>query len=208
MKKILFVFFGLIGLVIILFVGYMIGSNIGQTTGAQQYTKKMWMNDESQISTYNIFQKINDLRVKGNLQPFAMDNNLCKVAYTRAKSIFDKATGTWFQEKQQYNQDQQNVPESKDVIVQMIRTTCPTCDITTYNEANYTSLRPETCWNYAGKQVCEGDESYGILEKYVERIVKLWSEDSNLKQVIYSPIKYGCVEAYGGSVQLSISQIK
>ena len=207
MKKALIVILSLIGLFVVLGVGYSLGGKVGRETGAQQYTKKMWANNEFQLSTYSIFQKVNAYRQQNNLEPFVMEDSLCKVANNEAQIYYEKSNSSYDLEQQAYNSDQQNAPDSYEAISQRILNSCPGCDMDVYNQANYVSLRPESCWNIAGKQVCEGDEEFGMMENYIDRIVKLWSEDAGLKEVVTSPAQYGCVGAYGGSVVLSVSNL-
>ncbi len=207
MKKALIVIFSLIGLFVVLGVGYSLGGKVGRQTGAQQYTKKMWANNETQLSTYAIFQKVNAYREKNNLKPLMLEDGLCRVANNEAQLFFDKSNLNYDPAQQQYKSDQQNAPESFEVFAQRISGICPNCDVNTYNQTSYVSLRPESCWNVAGRQVCDGDEGFGMMEKYVDRIVKLWSEDSSLKEALVSPVKYGCVGAYGGAVVFSVSDL-
>lgn len=207
MKKALIVILSLIGLFVVLGVGYSLGGKVGRQTGAQQYTKKMWANNESQLSTYSIFQKVNAYRQQNNLEPLVMEDSLCKVANNEAQIFYEKSNSSYDVEQQGYNSDQQNAPDSFEAMSQRILKSCPGCDMDAYNQASYVSLRPESCWNIAGKQVCEGDEEFGMMENYIDRIVKLWSEDSGLKEVVMSPAQYGCVGAYGGSVVLSVSNL-
>jgi hypothetical protein len=207
MKKAFIIIFSLVGLFVVLGAGYLIGNRVGQQTGAQQYTKKMWANNESQISTYSIFQKVNAYRERNDLEPLMLSDGLCKIANNEAQRFFDKSNSNYDPGQQQYNSDQQNAPESFEAFAQRAASICPECDLEVYNQASYVSLRPESCWNVAGKQVCEGDEEFGMMEKYTDRIVKLWSEDSGLKEVVYSPAQYGCVGAYGGAVILSVSDV-
>lgn len=207
MKKALIIIFSLIGLFVVLGVGYSLGGKVGRQTGAQQYTKKMWANNESQLSTYAIFQKVNAYREKNNLKPLILEDGLCKVANNEAQRYFDKANTNYDPAQQQYNGDQQNAPESFEAFAQRMAGICPNCNADTYNQASYVSLRPESCWNIEGKKVCEGDESFGMMEKYLDRIVRLWSEDSGLKEVVLSPAEYGCVGGYGGAIILSVSNL-
>jgi len=207
MKKALIVIFSLIGLFIVLGVGYSLGGKVGRQTGAQQYTKRMWANNESQLSTYAIFQKVNAYREQNNLEPLQLADGLCKIANNEAQRFFDKSNSNYDPSQQQYNGDQQNAPESFEAFAQRASSICPECDLDMYNQASYVSLRPESCWNVAGKQVCDGDEEFGMMEKYTDRIVRLWSEDSGLKEVVMTPAQYGCVGAYGGAVVFAVSDI-
>jgi len=207
MKKTLKVIFSLIGLFVLFGAGYLLGVKVGLQDGAQQYTKKMWANNESQISTYAVFQKINAYREQNNLQPLILEDGLCRVANNEAQIYYKESELNYDVEQQKYNSDQQNAPESFEEMSQRVLNSCPNCDIDVYNQVSYVSLRPEPCWNIAGKQVCEGDEDFGMMERYVDRIVTLWSEDSGFKEAVMSPARYGCVGAYGGAVVLSVSNL-
>lgn len=207
MKKIFIILGGLIGLFILFAVGYFIGNRMGTTYGAQQYTWKMWRNNDMQISANKILDKINELRAQNNLKPYVIFDSLCKVANIRAKDTYDKATGSWNQQKQEYDKSQQNAPESTDPTYQMISKTCPECDLKTYTDIKYIVLRPDTCWNFAGKKVCEGEENFGVVEKYPDRVVNSWNEEVSLKSVLSANVKSGCVGVYGGAVVLSVANL-
>jgi len=207
MKRIFLVLGGLIGLFIVLIIGYFIGNRMGTTYGAQQYTWKMWKNNDTQISPNKVLEKINNLRAQKNLQPYVISSNLCKVADNRAKDTYDKAIGNWNQQKQEYDKSQQNAPESTDATYTMISKTCPECDIKTYGDIQYVVLRPDSCWNFAGKKVCEGSENFGVVERYTDRVVDGWNNDASLKQLLYANVKNACIGAYGGTIILSVANV-
>lgn len=208
MKKIFIIIGQLVFLFIIFFAGYFAGGKIGRMYGAQQYTKKAWVNNEMQISTNTILNKVNEIRKKNNLQPLLMTNNLCKVAEIQAKNFFDKKSANWLQDKQEYKPEHLNAPESSELMNDIVKSNCPECEIDTYYEFRYISLRPEPCWNTSGIKFCEGQEEFGLLEKYTDRIISTWEKDPAFKQILLAPVKNGCVGAYGGSVVLSIAQLK
>lgn len=207
MKKIFVVLGGLIGLFVVLIVGYLIGNRMGTTYGAQQYTWKMWQNNDMQISPNKVFGKINDLRAQNNLKPYVISDSLCRVADVRAKDTYDKRTSAWNQQKQEYNKSQQNAPESTDAMYSMISKTCPECDLKSYGDIQYIALRPDTCWNFAGKKICEGTESFGVVEKYTDRVVNSWNDEPSLKPLLFANVNNGCIGAYGGAVVLSIANL-
>lgn len=194
-------------MLILLGLGYFLGGRVGVQNGAQQYTKKMWANNDMQLSSYAIFQGVNEFRQQNNLEPLVMEDGLCRLANNQAQYNFELQTSDWDQEQQQYKNDQQNSPESPEQFGQKILNFCPNCDLDSYDYAIYVSLRPESCWNYAGVKFCDGDEEFGMLEKYTDRVVKMWSEDAAMKQALLNPVDYGCVGAYGGSVVLSVSNL-
>lgn len=208
MKKIFLIIGGVVLLFIIFFAGYSVGGKIGRMYGAQQYTKKAWANNEMQISANAVLNKVNEIRAKNNMQPLLITNNLCKVADIRAKYVFDKASGNWSQDKQEYKPEQANAPESTESMNNTIKSTCPECKLDTYNDIGYVSLRPESCWNTSGIKLCEGQEEFGVLEKYTDRVINGWEKDPALKQILLAPVKNGCIGVYGGSVVLSIAQLK
>ena len=208
MKKFFIVLITVVFLFIIFFAGYSVGGKIGRMYGAQQYTKKAWINNYMQISPNAVLNKVNELRVKNNLQPLLLTNNLCKVADIRAKYFFDKASGNWLQDKQEYKPEQANAPDSTELMNNTVKSTCPECKLDTYYEILYVSLRPESCWNTSGIKFCEGQEDFGLLENYTDRVIKIWEKDPTFKQNLLSPVKNGCVGAYGGAVVLSVAQLK
>lgn len=216
MKKILAIIGSLIILIIFLFVGYVLGSRLGQTTGAQQYTKKLFSTNEISISTSGMLEQINSFRETNGKSALVESVGICNIAQKRAEINFKNMTGSWDSDSGSYKNTEGNtiginLNEAKEL--------CPECyfmnnkdfEDNYYGELSYIVLRPDLCSeaNAKGTLSCKGDEGYGVTEHFPERILKQWVESGSLKDtLLLDNYNLGCVRSYGGSVIFAIGAKK
>ncbi len=212
MKKILAIIGSLIILIVFLFVGYLIGNRVGQSTGAQQYTKKLFFENEISISTSGMLEQINSFR-KTNGKPALEESiGICNIAQKRAEINFKKMTGKWDANTGSYKD-----PNDNEIGIDFdeAKTLCPECKFMNdkklednyYGELSFIVLRPDLCIEANSKSAlpCKGDESYGVTEHFPERILKQWTEsDSFKKMLLLDNYNIGCVRSYGGSVIFTV----
>ena len=213
MKKILAIVGSFIILIIILFVGYFIGNKIGQTTGAQQYTKKLFAENEMSVSTSGMLEQINIFRKSNGKSPLEESIGICQIAQKRAEINFKEKTNSWDSASGSYkNTDISDAGISLDEAKKM----CPECVFMKdkglfdnyFGELSFIVLRPDLCIEANSKSAlsCKGDESYGVTEHFPERILKQWIETESLKSILLlDNYNIGCVRSYGGSVIFSIA---
>ena len=207
-KTIKKLFFFVIILIFTLGIGYYIGHKIGRTYGAQQYTKLVWSNNDTQISPSVVFNKMNLYREKGRLEPFQKDLGLCALAELRAEESWRKVGLQWDPSTQSYidislpkdlHETELN-PETSNKL-------CPNCVAESVLENAYISVRPETCLNALGKEICKGGEGFGIVENYTDRVVNGWIESPPHKATLLSSRSHACVGSYGGTVMLEAANV-
>lgn len=208
MKKILAIIGSLIILIVIFFVGYFSGNKLGQITGAQQYTKKLFSVNEISISTSGMLEQINNFRKANNKPVLEESIGICNIAQKRAEIYFKKKAGDWDSANSSYkNTDVNDVGISLDEAKKM----CPECNFLKdkelfdnyYGELSFIVLHPDMCVtvNQRTNLPCKGDESYSVTEHFPERILKQWFEnDSFKKMLLLDNYNIGCVRSYGGSI--------
>lgn len=213
MKKLIIILTAITLMSISLFIGYCLGNKVGQTTGAQQYTKKLFASNELSISTGSMLDTINKFRESNGKKPLQESNGICRLAYKRAELEFNKQTKKWDQTIQEYNIDK--TENKSDISIDQARNICPECvfkdksglEDNYYGELDYIVLRPDVCMeiNQKSKLPCKGDEGFGLTEHYQERILKQWIETETLKPILLlDNYNTGCVQSFGGSVVFSI----
>lgn len=211
MKKIFAIVGSLVILIIILIIGYFIGNKIGQTTGAQQYTKKLFFDNEISISTPGILEQINTFREVNGKSALVESIGICQIAQKRAEINFKKSANLWDSISSSYKNTEDN-----DIGIDLdeAKKMCPECTFMKdkklldnyYGELNYVVLRPDICseTNKKSALLCKGDESFGVTEHFPERILKQWTETDSLKSMLLLDGNIGCVRSYGGSVIFAI----
>ena len=189
---------------------YFIGHKIGRMYGAQQYTKKLWLANETQISTNKVFDKINAYREKNKLEPLKETAGLCKYAQYRAKETMESVGFKWNKQTQSYEgiEDMTKAMHQTQLTFDEAQKLCPECDLKTIGENAYISVRPEPCINFSGKKMCVGTEGFGVVENYTDRVVDGWINSPVHNELLLSPIKFGCVGSYGGIVMLEVAEVK
>jgi len=213
MKKILAIVGSLIILIIVLFVGYLIGNNVGQITGAQQYTKKLFSEDEISISTSTMLEQINTFRQANGKPAFIESIGVCQLAQKRAEINFKKNISRWDSTSGSYKEEENN---GLGITLDDAKKMCPECifmddkklEDNYIGELSYIVLRPDLCSEANSKSAlsCKGDESYGVTEHFPERILKQWMEkDSSKETLLMENYGLGCVRSYGGSVIFTIA---
>lgn len=195
---------------VIFIAGYFVGHRIGRMYGAQQYTKKLWSNDEMQISPGKILEKINAYRKEKNLPPFRETIGLCKLARYRAGEAARNVGTRWNVASQRYEgiKDIEQELHRSELSPKQAKELCPECVFETLGENAYISVRPEPCFNLVGKKVCLGSEEFGVVENYTDRVVNGWINSPSHNELLLSPIQFGCVGSYGGIVMLEVAQVK
>ncbi len=201
MKKLvksLFLFFVLL---IIFFTGFYIGNKLGLTTGAQLYTKKLWKNNYSQISANYITNLINKERLKRGIKELTYNKEVCKTADKIAELVYKTAYERYYSKRIKNPNTASKITdkEIKKIFDKYCKNTCPG---NKYALLQYVSLRPETCSNLEKIKVCNGDEEFGLLENYPERVVQKFKSLNTENNNIYLNSKYSCVGTYGGTVVL------
>lgn len=208
MKKILAVIGSLIILVVIFSVGYFSGNKLGQTTGAQQYTQKLFSVNEISISTSGMLDQINIFRKANGKNILEESIGICNIAQKRAEIYFKKKIGDWDSANGNYkNTDTNDVGISLDEAKKM----CPECVFIKdkelfdnyYGELSFIVLHPDMCITVNQKinLPCKGDESFSLTEHFPERILKQWTEDESFKKMLLlDNYNIGCVRSFGGSI--------
>jgi len=208
MKKILAVVGSLVILIIFLFIGYILGNRIGQTTGAQQYTKKLFAKNEISLPTSGMLEQINAFRKANGKSLLEESIGICQIAQKRAGINFKEKINSWDSVSGSYkNTDSNDIG----IILDDAKKLCPECifmkdkklEDNYYGELSFITLRPDLCIEANKKSVlpCKGDESFGVTEHFPERILKQWTEtDSFKKMLLLDNYNIGCVRSYGGSV--------
>jgi len=213
MKKILAIIGSLIILIVVLIVGYFIGNKIGQTSGAQQYTKKLFSENEISVSTSGMLEQINTFRQANGKPAFIESIGICQLAQKRAEINFKEKAGLWDSASSSYKKEQDN---GLGIALDDAKKLCPECTFMNdkkmeenyYGELNYVVLRPDVCSvvNSKANLSCKGDESFGVTEHFPERILKQWVEsDSSKGTLLMENYGLGCVRSYGGSVIFAIA---
>jgi len=213
MKKIFAIIGSLIILIIILFVGYFIGNKVGQTTGAQQYTKKLFSENEISISTSGMFEQINIFRMANGKPAFFESIGICQIAQKRAEINLKKNTNMWDSASGSYKKE---IDTGFEITLDDAKKMCPECifmndkklEDNYYGELSFIVLHPDVCSVVDSKVnlPCKGDESYGVTEHFPERILKQWTETDSLKGILLlDNYDIGCVRSYGGSVIFSVA---
>lgn len=193
---------------IVIGVGFFIGHRIGREYGAQQYTKELWAVDEMQLSSNKITTKINAYRERNELKPFRATTGLCRLARFRAEERTRKFGERWDQKTQSYEDiENSDTLHEADLTEEKINELCPECIPETLLGNVYISLRPEPCLNLENKKVCIGDEKFGVVENYTDRVVNGWIDSPEHNEVLLSPLKFGCVGVYGGTVILQVGDV-
>lgn len=213
MKKIFTIVGSLIILIAILIVGYFIGNKIGQTTGAQQYTKKLFTENEISISTSGMLEQINTFRNANGKPAFVESIGVCQIAQKRAEINFKKSANMWDSASGSYKKE---ADTGLGITLDDAKKMCPECifmndkklEDNYIGELSYVVLHPDVCSVVDSKAnlACKGDESYGVTEHFPERILKQWMEtDSSKETLLMENYGLGCVRSYGGSVILTIA---
>lgn len=213
MEKLKIILISLVLLTIALFIGYSIGNKIGQTTGAQQYTKKLFALNELSISTGTMLDTINKFRGNNGKKALEESIGFCNLVLKRAEINLDKQTKNWDQNIKEYKID--NSTNDSGISIDEAKSICPEClfndkkDLGNnyYGELDYLILRPDICSevNQKSNLPCKGDEGFGVTEHYQERILKQWMETDTFKPVLLSDnYNLGCVQSFGGSVVFAI----
>jgi hypothetical protein len=211
MKKVLAIIGSLVILIIFLFMGYMTGNHVGLSTGAQQYTKKLFSENEISISTSDILEQINNFRKSNNKPGLEESIGVCRIAQKRAEINFKNMAERWDSNAGSYKKSDNN-----DIGIDLAeaKVLCPECKFTNdknlednyYGELSFIVLRPDLCIEANSKSLpCKGDESYSVTEHFPERVLKQWTEnDSFKKMLLLDGYNIGCVRSYGGSVIFAI----
>lgn len=200
MKKIIIVIGTVVFLLLIFFVGYNLGHKIGSGYGSQFYTKKMWKNNYSQISANYVTKLINEERVKNGVKELVYNKEVCQTADAIAELVYKESEKAYDVKSMKYK-NEPDITEEK--INKIINNYCKnTCSNKYYSILQYVSLRPETCFNIAGIKMCDGDEEFGLLEKYPQRVVNRLKDQGSQNNNIFLNSQFGCVGVYGGAIIL------
>ena len=194
-------------MIFILGTGYFLGHKIGKQYGAQQYVKLLWNNGELSISPSLVMEKINEYRIKNDLDPFQETVGLCAYAQFRTEEVMQKYTKSWNQKTQNYDaMTDPNEMHISDLNLEQAQKICVGCDFNSQRENVYSSVRPENCFsvNKESNIACNGNESFGMVENHSHRVVNGWILSPGHNETLLSNVKNGCVASFGGVVILEV----
>jgi len=117
----------------------------------------------------------------------------------------DRYTRSWSKEDGSYRaMTDPDEMHSSELSLEESQKICLGCDFNSQRENIYTSARPEPCSNVNNNSIitCKGDELFGMVENYTDRVVKGWIFSPSHNETLLSKVKYGCVRSFGGVVIL------